>query len=114
MPETMDLKTFVETTIVQIIAGVESAIADLSKANNNAKINPVVSHALHSPAKDVEFDVAVTVTDSKSGGGGAALRIVGVQIGGQGEAKLESQAISRIKFAVPISVPSTPTEQYRG
>jgi hypothetical protein len=113
MSEPMDLKTFVQTTLVQIVEGVEGAISQIARSGKNAKINPFPAHGNHSDAKDVDFDVAVTVTDSKSGSGGAGIRIASFQIGGQGEVTVQSHAVSRIKFAVPVAIPGTATEQWK-
>jgi hypothetical protein len=113
MSEPMDLKTFVQTTLVQIVEGVEGAISQIARSGKNAKINPFPAHDNHSDTKDVDFDVAVTVTDSKSGSGGAGIRIASFQIGGQGEVTVQSHAVSRIKFAVPVAIPGTATEQWK-
>ncbi len=60
----------------------KDAIEDLRPSNGSAVINPVRLHANHSDPKDVEFDVAVTVSNMKESGGKAGLRIAAVEIGG--------------------------------
>jgi len=105
----MDLKTFVSTTLVEIVEGVDLAIKAIATKGTNAKINPVPPHVEHSGTKDVAFDVAVTVTDSSEGGGRAGIKVASVlEIGGQGTKTTTSEAVSRIQFVVPLAVPSTP------
>jgi hypothetical protein len=109
----MDLKMFVTTTLVQIIEGVQEAIKQISPSGSSAKINPTSNHALYSDPKDVNFDVAVTVADKVSGEGKAGLKVMSIEIGGGGGKISESEAVSRIQFSVPVSVPSTSERQYK-
>lgn len=108
----MDLKTFIQTTLVQIVQGTEAAITEIAKMDSNAKVNPFASHGSYSDPKDVDFDVAVTVTDEKSGGGDAGIAVAMFRFGAKGEVKLESQAVSRIRFSIPVAVPGIAVEQY--
>ena len=103
---------FVSTTLVQIVEGVEQAIAEVSQKSGSGRINPIRENEYYSNPKDVEFDVAVTVTDSVSGKAEGGIRIPVLRAVGQGEKSLENRAVSRIRFSVPLSVPSTPGEQY--
>lgn len=79
----MEIKDFVKTSILQIIEGLEEATKELNTRQTRAVINPSLSHANHSNAKDVEFDIAVTATESKEGQAGAGIAIVGVKVGGK-------------------------------
>jgi hypothetical protein len=117
----MDLEQFVSISLAQIIRGIAKAQADAE--STNAWINPVgVSMSPergpkvpggtgpYSPsvyARDVEFDVALTVADSKTGEAKAGLRVWAVEIGGKGKTATENSAVSRIKFAVPVLWPWT-------
>jgi hypothetical protein len=107
MQSDMDLKTFVKTTITQIIEGVDEAIAALPK-NSSARINPALSHANYSKPENVEFDVAITVVDSSQKGGSLGIKVLSAA----GELKSETESASRIKFCVPVSVPCMPSNQY--
>jgi hypothetical protein len=105
----MDLKTFVSTTLIEIVEGVDLAIKTITAKETNAKINPISPHLLHSGTKDVAFDVAVTVTDSSEGGGRAGIKVASfLEIGGEGKKTVTSEAVSRIQFVVPLAVSSTP------
>lgn len=117
----MDFEQFVSISRAQIIRGIAKAQADAE--STNAQINPVgisrsPEHGPHAPTntgafspsayvRDVEFDVAVTVADSKTGEAKAGLRVWAVEIGGKGKTATENSAVSRIKFAVPVVWPWT-------
>ena len=114
----MELKDFVSESLKQIIDGVNEAkrYAD----ENGARINP--ERQIHnsnnaSSRKDakngatietVDFDVAVTVTEGTQtkGGIGVCTGIVG--LGSQGQSEAANSSVSRLRFAVPLVLPSTP------
>lgn len=108
MQSDMDLKTFVRTTISQIIEGVDEAIAALPKGSS-ARINPAVSHANYSKPENVEFDVAITVMESSQKEGKLGIKVLSAS----GESKSETESASRIKFCVPVSVPCMPSKQHQ-
>ncbi len=86
----MDQKDFVSQSLTQIVEGVREARQLAGKW----------------VAQVVHFDVALTVTSGigTKGGIGIAAGIVG--LGSTGESKAENTAVSRVKFAVPIVLPS--------
>ena len=57
--------------------------------------------------------MAVTVTDTAEGSGKAKLAVVGIEIGGGGGKSVQNQAVSRIRFSVPVSLPSVEMDQYK-
>ena len=107
----MNLKDFVSSTISQIVEGVAEAI-NRTPDNVRSFVNPVQMHVSHSDAKEIEFDVAVTVTSQVEGEGRAKISVLGINIGGGVDSLLENQAISRISFKVPVAWPSVAVEQY--
>lgn len=100
----MELKTFIADTLVQIVEGVSDA-ADRLSGQDNAYVNPLVLAQGHTDPKPVEFDVAVTVQDKMAGGGKAGLKVMAIEVGGGGMEK-STEAVSRIRFAVPVSLPA--------
>ncbi|TAN46369.1 MAG: hypothetical protein EPN26_15245 [Rhodospirillales bacterium] len=113
MADDMELKDFISSSLVQIVEGVQAALDAVGNNHTSgAKINPMVAHGAHTNPKDVEFDIAVTVTGGANLNGKVGIKIASFQVGGGGEKKSETQAVSRIKFAVPVSVPCTRADQY--
>ena len=120
MTFTMDLESFIAQSLQQVISGVRSAQEYAANNPTGAKINPRGITALKRddhgkkqphdigtklPVHDVEFDVAVTVTQSSEGKAGGGLLVAGLGIGGQKASSTESASVSRIKFTVPIVWP---------
>jgi hypothetical protein len=105
----MDLQNFVAETLNQITQGVKEA-----KKKNEQGIAPPVAtgdslpkHYLrtlsHEAVFPVEFDVAVTVSESSSAGGGAGLTVLSVvSLEGGGKRSVENSSVSRVKFSVPV------------
>lgn len=115
----MDLQKFVTTALVQIVNGARDAQDQLK--STGARINPglwdpmrdsqqtvVHPNGWRTYAKDVQFDVAVTATDEKSAEGGAGLRVWGTGIGAEGKVTSENSTVSRVQFAIPVSLPIAP------
>jgi len=105
--EAMDLKAFVSETLVQIIAGVDDAIGRVRDVSATGKVNPQWESSHHGKVQDVEFDVAVTVTEKSGREGGAGLKVAMFQAGAKGESTTENVAINRVRFTVPVAVPHT-------
>lgn len=105
--DAMDLKAFVSETIVQIISGVEDAIRKAAEVSDTGKVNPEYEGSPHGKTQDVEFDVAVTVTERSGREGGAGLKVAVFQAGAKGERATENVAVSRVRFTVPVAVPYT-------
>ncbi len=101
----MDLQEFVSQTLVQIIQGVKDAQQEARK--HGGKVNPDQSHSPF-PGKDiqnVEFDVALTVTEGTGTKGGMGLVVGPLALGTQGESKAQNSSVSRVRFSVPVRLP---------
>ena len=112
----MKLDEFVSQTLKQVIDGVSDA--QQYGKSKNANINPSsarmdnkaaeYSFCLKTgiPLQDVEFDVAVTVsefsTTSDEGGNVGAISVTSLN-----QSSNQSGSVSRIKFKVPILLPNT-------
>ena len=111
----MDLKEFVKESLVQIIEGVKAA--QDATTGTTARINPSgmafgdikglkqYELSTYISAENIEFDIAVTVSEGESAKGGIAV-LAGL-IGGKAQAGFEnvSSYASRIKFQVPVLFP---------
>ncbi|MDK3073376.1 hypothetical protein QO034_09665 [Sedimentitalea sp. JM2-8] len=118
----MDLKDFIKETI----GGIIEATSELRDAyeEQGVIINPPTSYGLEGTSKfeegspdhtvrrihEVEFDVAVTATKETKGGGKAGLRIMSFDAGLNGSHARKGEEISRVKFAIPITLPASNAE----
>ena len=101
----MKLQEFVKETLIQVIEGVRNAQGMLSE--KDGAINPralSLSGPIHNgrELQHVDFDVAVTVIEES----GVSGRISVFGIGAKGGASEENSTVSRIKFKVPVGLPS--------
>lgn len=108
----MDLRKFIAETLTQIVCGIKDAqenMVDFQKEKESEYTapyinpNPVSEH--HKKLSEIEFDVAVTVSDGKSAEGGGGLSVMGVSLGGKGTSEQTNSSVSRIKFSIPVSYP---------
>ena len=110
----MELREFVQKTLVGIVQGVADAQEQLG---STAVLNPYrvesgkaysameSARGVHQKIESVRFDVAVT-TDEGGTTGKAAIRVAGVSIGGEVDVPASSQTTSRIQFAVDLLLPA--------
>lgn len=109
----MDLKELIKETISQIVS-----VAKELNESGDASIENAITHDIknygNGGAKEytnvepinVEFDVAITVTDSEGAKGGAGIKVASIMnLGGGVESKTENQIISRVKFSLPLVLP---------
>ena len=105
----MDLKEFTKQTLIQIVEGVNDANVALQDSGayitneslSNSKGPCLFYKKLN--VIEVDFDVAITASESEGANGGAGLKVVGLfNAGGSVESKTENQTISRIKYTLPL------------
>lgn len=94
----MDIKEFVSDTLKQIIDGVV-------EAQKYAKEKDAVVVPYHDYQKNVSFDVAVTVDESKEKEGKAGITVWSIGGSVSGKTESSSSTVSRIKFEIPIELP---------
>jgi hypothetical protein len=117
----MELKQFVSQTLLQILEGVKSAQEQSGALG--AEINPRLPDIL---VKDksldsriislggthqktvflIDFDVAITVTEGEDIKGGGAINVAAIKLGAEGASTATNTQQSRIKFLIPITLPS--------
>jgi hypothetical protein len=112
----MKLDDFVSETLKQIIKGVVSA--QEFGNTQNAKVNPITARFNSAtegrtycqetgvPLQGVTFDVAVTVAEehTSAGEGGS---VGSISVSPAGSNSTQNSSISRIKFEVPVLLPTT-------
>ena len=116
----MELRDFLATTLREIIA----AIADAAEyaGQHGAEVNPHTlewredqGHVLIYDdetgllATLVEFDVAITATESRERGVDGGIKVLGLHLGlgAHADSSAEMERVSRIKFNVPVVLPSS-------
>lgn len=117
----MELSEFVKQSLTQIVSGVKASQEEIR--SQGGYVNPAIFASSPGNANTthfgsvgdgqnvllVDFDVAVTVTDTIEGGAGGKLSVASffkVEAGGKGSTA--SEATSRIQFKVPLALPVDP------
>ena len=112
----MELHEFIKQSIVQIVSGVVDAQREV--ADKGASVNPsglrlksdqVKGHAITNDGnvtQHIEFDVAVTTTAGTGTKGGIGVVAGVLALGSQGQSSESTQAVSRLKFTIPILLPA--------
>jgi len=117
----MELKDFVEQSLVQISHGIESASKALE--HTNAHINPknvyvnsdnrqnygrLVEKKEYNPVVElVEFDVAVHVSEGTETNAKIGISVGSIGLGAGGKSQEANRSESRIKFKVPVVFPTS-------
>ncbi len=116
----MELRTFVATTLREVIDSIADVIPHARE--RGAEINPstlewrtdqgqIVIYDVESGliASNIEFDVAVTATESKESGVEGGVKVLGLQVGvsGRTQSTGENQSVTRVKFTVPLVFPTS-------
>jgi hypothetical protein len=102
----MELREFVRSTLLEIISGVSDAQKALIEEGSTAVINAAgagtnfrqYNHGGVPLIETVEFDVALTVTETSDKGIGGRLSIAAASIGTQRGASIENSEVSRCDF----------------
>lgn len=115
----MELKDFIREALSQIVQGVTEA--QNAVASTGGEISPRYSTRQQSTHQDlkllksekggiiqnVEFDVAVTATEGTGTRGGIGVFVGAFALGSQGQSQSENSSLSRIKFSVPVTLPTS-------
>ena len=104
----MDLMTFVAETLRQIVKGVSTAQQhdDCKLARINS-LTPFGCTGKTPEAERIEFDVAVIVTEGSESREKDSLGVASyVANGGEKSASNSNSSVSRVKFGVPVILPT--------
>lgn len=110
----MNLREFVSTSITEIMDGVAKAQEEAKK--HKAMVNPrhisktatgvtLLGDSGPWSIQVIEFDVAVTATESGGAKGGIGIFVGAVGVGTQGHSEAQNTNLSRIKFSIPVALP---------
>jgi hypothetical protein len=99
----MNVKEFVRKTIEEITLGVYEA---QNSCSNQARVGATrPSCQTREPAgslREIEFDIAVVVSESSKSGVDASIAVYGIGIGGGKQKDARTETTHRIKFSVPV------------
>lgn len=110
----MELKEFIKTAITDITNAVSELQGELI---NGTVINPTISRGEYgkavivengvAPIEHLNFDVAVTASESSGidGSAKAGISIFGAKVGAENSSRTEN--VSRLTFTIPIVYPAT-------
>ena len=115
----MELKEFVAASLLQITTGVHQAQTDLAESGIGARVNPNVMDMgaarqagmqvyQGSPVQNIEFDVAVAVTEGSHSNVGGKASIAVAWLGANKQESGQTSALHRIRFTVPVVLPVGP------
>jgi len=93
----MNIKDFVSETLKEIASGVKEAQKD------NCVV--VVRYA-SGTIREVEFDIAVTAVEETGTSGKVGISVWSIGAGMSGKTESSSSVVSRIKFGVPLQLPT--------
>ena len=120
----MELKEFIKQSIIEISEAVEESNEYFSSKSINAFVNPefiyengkdkrafTMPFDEESPnenrfIENIDFDVAVTTGGEISGEAKGGIKIASFEIGGKGSVVDKQQNVSRIKFTIPVCLPT--------
>jgi len=107
----MDIKDFIENTLVQIVQGVNNAnekLKDTGSIISSKNVRPLRDGTTYNTETGdlvnlIEFDIAVTVNERDTANGGMGIKIAGINIGGNLQNENANQSINKIKFSIPLT-----------
>ncbi len=109
----MELKDFIKETITQIVIGVVEAQVEISQ--HGAEINPKkvqfkeagqFNYYNSGKPQYVEFDVGLTSIQKSGSIEGIGVFLGSISLGKKNDEGAEHTAVSRIKFSLPVVLPS--------
>lgn len=115
----MKLQEFVSKTLQEIIAGVKEAqkyaesedawVSPRIKCVGEKPVTRMVADKENVNIELIEFDVAVTSTEGSVTEAGAGIFVATFGLGAKGKSDESSSSISRIKFSIPLGLPTQRT-----
>ncbi|MEZ9654040.1 hypothetical protein AB4277_05055 [Vibrio splendidus] len=120
----MNLKDFIKESIVEISEAINEANEELASKGaivnparvhvNDSKESPIYGYALdpdenksfRRPVHLLNFDIAVTASESEGKKGGTSIKVAGFGLGIDGKEETNNSINSRITFNLPVSLPT--------
>ena len=110
----MELRTFIKTALLDIVGGVTDAQKEITSGhivpdgiNRNFK---AVEHGI-SELQAVDFEVSVSAEETSGTEGKLGVVTAFIGAGVAGKSTNESSNTSKLKFRIPIQLPTTNTQE---
>jgi len=109
----MELKEFIRQTLEQIVEG--AALAQESIKTRGGIVNPgnmsfqrdgQWNNYNHAMPQEVVFDVGLTSTDKAGSAEGIGVFLGSISLGKRNDSGTENVAVSKVRFTVPLVLPS--------
>lgn len=114
----MELKEFISEALIQIVSGIEDAQGKIE--GSNAEISPrydnrqqtmmdklkLIQSSKGNIIQNVDFDIAVSATEGTGTKAGVGVLAGVFNLEAGGSSNQENQTASRIKFSVPVTLPT--------
>jgi hypothetical protein len=98
----MNVREFVSQVLQDIVRG----LMDAQERTNDTRAFIVPSgHGSDFTTRSVEFDIALTTTESKGSEAEAKVAVWSIGAGAGGRSESSDTSVSRVKFVVPVSLP---------
>lgn len=97
----MQLSKFVQETLSELLAGIRHAQTDAVEGAKGA-----VCPSSYRKIEFVEFDLAVTASETSGAGGQAGIVVASIGIAGRKDASRSTESVNRVKFRVPVEFPA--------
>ena len=98
----MKLDEFVRETLASLVDGVlqdQEAVAE-----SGGRVNP--TRRPSDPVQEVQFDVELATLDGSKTGGKLGIFVGPIGVGTEGSSASSSRSVGRIRFAIPVELPS--------
>lgn len=105
----MNLDVFIRESLLEVLKGIKTAQEITNEQGAGVGvINPKWGNEKdhYRYESEVAFDIAISVTEQKSGGGKAGIKVVGLELGGGGDVSIENNHVSRLSFKLRVAFPS--------
>lgn len=96
----MELKDFVKTTLVELSSAISEANAEIKCGRKIRTTNTILLTKVYGDSGLVDFDLAVSASESKNKGAKGGIRISVLEANSNKSAQQQSSSVSRIKFTL--------------
>ncbi|KAB4116157.1 hypothetical protein [Bacteroides uniformis] len=110
----MELKSFIKSTITQIVESIEELNAELS--SDTVIVNPTDVKKADTPfinknykthsISNIDFDLTVSITDNAETGAKVGVMASVIGLGASSKEGTQNASISKIRFNIPVMLPS--------